>query len=349
MEPQFDPQVREKMKKNLVYVSIFSVVMLFAGLTSAYIVLMGDSFWVKHPLPNFFWLSTATVGLSSITFVLAIRAAKQNQSSMLKSMMVLTTLLGVLFIFFQFKGYGELTTKGFHAANNHIMVVDGRYGDYFEVTMNGKPVSVNGNDFLVNGKKMTDQEFKSLQGFTSQFLDYERGKTMKVTKPNPSIVLLMNKRPIILNNQEVYSPENVKFSHLDGLRLRYFAENIRDERGDFYARGKIGEDFHIYYKGEEIGYNEKRKLTYQGKELNAGLETKAIESADSASSFLYIITFVHLLHIIVAMIYLIKITINSLSGRFNSENNLALRTGAIFWHFLGFLWVYLLLFLIYIH
>ena len=53
-----DPVVNEKMKKNLVYVSIFSIVMFFTGLSSAYIVLMGDAIWIKVSLPNAFWWST---------------------------------------------------------------------------------------------------------------------------------------------------------------------------------------------------------------------------------------------------------------------------------------------------
>jgi cytochrome c oxidase subunit 3 len=323
--------------------------MLFAGFTSAYIVLMGDSFWLKYPMPDFFWFSTATVGISSVTFILAIRAAKQDKQLLLKSMMGITTILGALFIYFQFRGYGELIDKGFYAANNHIMVVDGKYGSYFKIVMYGKSVDVYCNDYLLDGKKMTNEEMQSLQEYTAQFLDYEQGRVMKMTNPNPSMVILMDKRPIVVKDGKVCTPNGTLFTHLDALRLKYFAENIRDNRGDFYAKGEIGKDFHIYYKGEELGYNKNRKLTYQGKELSAGLETKAIEAADSASSFLYIITFIHLLHIAVAMIYLIKITINSFSGRFNSENHLSLRTGAIFWHFLGLLWVYLLLFLIYIH
>ena len=47
-----DPVINEKMKKNLVYVSIFSIIMFFAGLSSAYIVLMGDSIWVKAAMPG---------------------------------------------------------------------------------------------------------------------------------------------------------------------------------------------------------------------------------------------------------------------------------------------------------
>jgi cytochrome c oxidase subunit III len=35
-EQELKPEIREKMKKNLVYVGIFSIVMLFAGLTSGY-------------------------------------------------------------------------------------------------------------------------------------------------------------------------------------------------------------------------------------------------------------------------------------------------------------------------
>ncbi len=348
-QKEYIDKINEKVKKTLVYVGIFSVIMLFAGFTSAYIVLMGDSFWLKYPMPMFFWYSTATVGISSLTFIFAIRAAKQNKQLLLKSFMGITTLLGALFIFFQFKGYGELIDKGFYAANNHIMVVDGKYGTYFEVLMNGKKVDVFCNDYLLDGKKMSDSEMISLQDFTAQFLDYEQGKVMKLSQPNPSIVLLMDKRPVIITNGNLCHPDGKQFTHLDALRLKYLAENIRDNRGDFYAKGEIGKDFNIYYKGEELGYGKDRKLTYQGKPLSAGLETKAIEAADSASSFLYIITFIHLLHILVAMIYLVKITINSFSGRFNSNNHLSLRTGAIFWHFLGLLWVYLLLFLIYIH
>ena len=66
------PDVKEKMKKNLVYIGIFSVFMVFAGLTSGYIVSMGDSFWVKFPFPSAFWISTVIIVLSSLFVQLAI-------------------------------------------------------------------------------------------------------------------------------------------------------------------------------------------------------------------------------------------------------------------------------------
>ena len=79
MEHNIDLKTKEKMKKNLVYVGIFSVIMLFAGFTSAYIVLMGDSFWLKYPMPTAFLISTALVITSSVTFYLALLSTKKKQ------------------------------------------------------------------------------------------------------------------------------------------------------------------------------------------------------------------------------------------------------------------------------
>ena len=69
---ELSPEIREKMKKNLVYVGIFAVVMFFAGLTSAYYVNMGGGFWLKYPMPSGFYLSTLFIGCSSLFFILAI-------------------------------------------------------------------------------------------------------------------------------------------------------------------------------------------------------------------------------------------------------------------------------------
>ena len=105
---ELSPELREKMKKNLVYVGIFAVVMFFAGLTSAYYVNMGGGFWLKYPMPSGFYLSTLFIGCSSLFFVLAIRAIKQGKSSLLKLHMALTLVFGLLFVTFQFKGYNQL-------------------------------------------------------------------------------------------------------------------------------------------------------------------------------------------------------------------------------------------------
>ena len=345
---ELDPKVREKMKKNLVYVGIFSVIMLFAGFTSAYIVSMGDSFWLKYPLPSSFWISTAVIVASSIFLELAIRGAKKDEMTKLKIFIALTFLSGLAFVYFQFRGYGQLIDFGAHAANNHIVVTDGKYGDYYEIKMNGKFIEVNGNDYLIGGKKLSKSQMLQLQTFTSQFLGLERNKSFEVKGYGKPFILYHESQPLGLINGKLTKPDGSELKYVDLMRLRDLAVNIRDGRGDFFVKGEMGEDFHIYFKGKELTY-ENRELHYKGQKLSRYLQIKAMETADTASSYLYILTFLHLLHIIVTMIYMSRMTMASFSGKFNSSENLSLRLGAIFWHFLGVLWLYLLLFLLFIH
>ena len=136
---ELSPEVREKMKKNLVYLGIFSVVMIFAGFTSAYIVSMGDTFWVKYPLPTGFWISTTFIIISSIFYHFACKNAKKQQVSTARLLMLLTLIFGIGFSVFQFVGYKQLIKDG-AAGVSPIFVVDGRYGDYFEVKYQGKKV-----------------------------------------------------------------------------------------------------------------------------------------------------------------------------------------------------------------
>lgn len=329
----------DKAKLNLVYVGIGSVIMLFAGLTSAYIVSMGDSFWLKTPLPNAFIVSTVIIILSSITFQMAVSYSKKNANSLLKIMMVATFVLGLAFVYFQFKGYGQLVDKGVYVSSNHILVSNGRYGDYFEVKYKGDFVEVDGNKFLLKGKQMDDASLKELQNFMTQYDEVDSKETFEISA-NPDFQLYYQNK--------LLEEHGAELEFVDRVRLRDLAWNIRDKRGDFFVKGEVGKDFHIYYKGKELEY-EDRELKLNGKVLSNYLQIKANESADSASSYLYIITFMHLLHIIVTLLVLIKLVIRSLSGSITSEDNVSLKMGAVFWHFLGFLWVFLLLFLLFIH
>ena len=346
---ELSPEVREKMKKNLVYVGIFSVVMLFAGFTSAYIVSMGDSFWLKFPLPKAFWLSTAIIIVSSIFLELGIRFIKKGDLTKLKIFVLLALLSGFGFVGFQYLGYKQLVEFGAHAVNNHIIVTDGRYGDYYQIKYDGNFIEVDGNNYLLNGRKMTAGEMKELQKFANQFeaLDTKKGPTVS-SDYGKKFLLYYNDLPLSLIDGKLQTTEGKDLQYVDLLRLSQLAVNIGDGRGDFFVKGELGKDFQLYYKGKELEYVN-RELRMNGTRLSKYLQIKSMDAADTATSYLYLITVVHLLHILVALIYLIRITIRSFSGEFTATNNISLRAGAIFWHFLGVLWLYLLLFLLFIH
>ena len=68
-----------------------------------------------------------------------------------------------------------------------------------------------------------------------------------------------------------------------------------------------------------------------------------------ASSYMTFLTGLHALHVGGGILYILYLLILSLLGRLNSGNSLKVSQGAVYWHFVDLLWIYLLLFLYFIH
>ena len=62
-------------------------------------------------------------------------------------------------------------------------------------------------------------------------------------------------------------------------------------------------------------------------------------------SFLYVLVYLHLAHLSGGIISLLIIIYNHFKQKYNSTQFLGIELGAMYWHFLDFLWVYLFLFL----
>lgn len=75
---QEEIELRERVNRSLLYIGIFSSVMLFAGLTSAYIVRQADGNWLQFTLPSMFWVSTGLILASSASVNWALIAAKRS-------------------------------------------------------------------------------------------------------------------------------------------------------------------------------------------------------------------------------------------------------------------------------
>jgi len=180
---------QKKASKPLLWVGILSIVMMFAGLTSAYVVRADNGNWLLFELPSAFYLSTAVIITSSLTLFYAFRMAKSSNKKGIIIGLLATFILGLLFSYFQYVGWGELYSK---------------------------------------------------------------------------------------------------------------------------------------------------QIVFGGKSSNA------------SGSFLYLITFLHLLHLFAGLISLLVTLKNAIKGQYNAQNTLGLELCSIYWHFLDILWVYLFLFLYYI-
>jgi cytochrome c oxidase subunit 3 len=98
--------------KFTLWVAIASIIMMFAGLTSAYIVKSGQAGWEEVVTPKAFWYSTIAILLSSLTIQMALRAFKQRDMRLYRGLLAGTTVLGLLFVYFQWVGFQWLWDHG---------------------------------------------------------------------------------------------------------------------------------------------------------------------------------------------------------------------------------------------
>ncbi len=127
-----EQEIRKKTAKNVLWVGILSIIMLFAGLTSAYIVRQAEGQWLVFDVPNAFYYSTIFILLSSCGLIWANRSAKIDNNSGVKIGLLSTFVLGLLFTIFQFQGWGQLMDQGVffagkesNAAGSFMYVITG--------------------------------------------------------------------------------------------------------------------------------------------------------------------------------------------------------------------------------
>lgn len=85
-------------QKFALWLFLVSVVMIFASLSSAYIVRRGEGNWLDFDLPSIFYYTSGIIILSSITMQWAYFAAKKDNLDGLKIALVLTSILGACFL-----------------------------------------------------------------------------------------------------------------------------------------------------------------------------------------------------------------------------------------------------------
>lgn len=97
--------------KFTMWVAMGSIIMMFAGLTSAYIVKKNQANWLEFNLPGIFWYSTAVILLSSLTMHLAVKSFKAREAGRYRALITVTALLGLAFITMQCFGFISLEQR----------------------------------------------------------------------------------------------------------------------------------------------------------------------------------------------------------------------------------------------
>jgi len=114
-------------------------------------------------------------------------------------------------------------------------------------------------------------------------------------------------------------------------------------------KGVYGTDYTIRFQGVplvlENGNYYHPLDAARVKPLNADLD----EQKNTSSSFFYALTGAHLAHLAFGLLSLLVMIVMALQGRYSPADHAGLWSGTIYWHFLGGLWIYLLLFLVFVH
>ncbi len=107
-------QRNARSKKMLLWFAIISMIMVFAGLTSAYIVSKSRPDWKAFEMPTAFFVSTIVILMSSITFFMAKKCIQKNNYNASSALLLTTLSLGILFVILQFQGFKSLILMGLY-------------------------------------------------------------------------------------------------------------------------------------------------------------------------------------------------------------------------------------------
>lgn len=104
----------DRSKKMMLWFGMISLTMSFLGITSGYIVSKERADWLTDfQIPEAFYISLFIILFSSITFYFAKKYVIAQQKKQGMIFLIITFLLGIIFIILQFKGFSEIISSGY--------------------------------------------------------------------------------------------------------------------------------------------------------------------------------------------------------------------------------------------
>lgn len=157
------------------------------------------------------------------------------------------------------------------------------------------------------------------------------------------------------NNKLFFPAKDLTKSEVVNINKKVFegGQEYEIKKGEIYANGELISqvNFETYVQlneGIEVHYKD-GKWTRLREELNAAQNNELRQAGNTASSYIYVFTGMHVLHVLIALILLSVIIRRSFKGRYSEKNQLGIQATSIIWHFLGALWLSLFLLLQFFH
>ncbi len=104
--------------KYALWVACASIVMMFAALTSAYMVRKSGGNWLEFTIPNVFYYNTVVILISSIVIHASYLAYNKAKMQLFRMLLGTAAILGVGFIVLQYVGWQHLIAQGIELKTN---------------------------------------------------------------------------------------------------------------------------------------------------------------------------------------------------------------------------------------
>jgi len=100
--------------KLILLFAMLSMTMMFAGLTSAFVVSKSRGDWLQNfEIPSAFYFSTVVIIMCSVGFVFAKKDIRKDDRKTTTTLLLAILALGLLFVYLQFQGFAEIVNRGY--------------------------------------------------------------------------------------------------------------------------------------------------------------------------------------------------------------------------------------------
>jgi len=316
--PMFDYQPALPISNGKAFMWLFlsTEIMFFAALIGTYIVLrFGAVNWPSTHDVHLaeIWGATNTFVLicSSVTIVLALEAAKKSNAALAKSWMVLTFVLGVVFLGIKMYEYSQKFSHSLYPMHPHSQIyekADVYYAQAVRMRLNGLKAD------LENTTDRTDTQNEQLALVDSISLDYvvPAEKAIREDPESPA------GRILLLKMADAIYPRASTQHHGSSARVAIHDSNFHLASASSGAGGT----------SHAVGLNDQHpwlKLPIM------------IPGGNMWVSTYFLLTGFHALHVIVGLIafaLLLKMTLDA------SKAGLIENIG-LYWHFVDLVWIFL--------
>lgn len=247
----------------------------------------------------------------------------------------------------QICGYGtsfEGSNLNLNDYNNPFQIFDVKNEVMLENTDSG--LSLNGIN-LSEGQK--DELFKFSFGVCN-----DQPFFMLKGKYGEDFSIALNGEDLIYEKKKLFFPaKELTKSEKSSINQKVFqgGKEYSIKNSKVYLNNDEISDFDGYFQLRQ-GINIRIKNSFWERtkeELNPNQYAEFYQTSNVSSSFVWVLTIIHFLHLIFSITAIIIVSFRAKRGYYSSENTAGLKAVGVFWHFVGFLWLYLYVFLEYIN